>query len=241
VQPMLLGIGLAVGLWPALAEWARHITAEPATAYALVFPLLLLAAARATPPTPPQRLQGLGWLTAAAVVEVVAIGGGVDRAARLAIPLGIIGFLRFTGAAALAPAALALFIVPVPHTLAALAPLEAVWRAFAEFLLGPAGSSLELAAWDSGVRLVAIFAGLGWYFDARSGGSWRGAVRRGAQLAMLGLPVQLAAVVVAVWLTRAGFAREARALLTHGIWILCTTVAVGAFELSRRRVVPARV
>jgi hypothetical protein len=225
----------------ALGEWAMHIANEPPAAYALVFPLLLLAAARSTPPTEPRPAQGLLWLAAAAVVEVVAFGGGVERLARVALPLGVIGFLRFTGAAALAPAALAFFIVPVPHTLAALAPLEEVWRAFAEFLLGPAGPTLRLDAWDSGVRLVALFAGIGWYFDARSGGTWRGALRRGAQLAMLGLPVQLGAVIVAVGLARAGHASLARAFLTHGVWMLCTGVAVGIFEWTREREVPVHV
>jgi hypothetical protein len=241
MQALLVGLGLLFGLWASLVEWATHIANEPATAYALVFPLLLLTAARSTPPTPPDRVAGLLWIAAAAAVEAIAFGGGIERFGRLAIPLGIIGYLRFTGAAALAPAALAFFIVPVPHTLAGIAPLEAVWRAFAEFLLGPAGPGLELDAWDSGLRLVALFAGLGWYLDARSGGSWRGAFRRGAQLAMIGLPAQLAAVVLAVALARAGAVGAARALLTHGVWIVCAAVTVAAFELSRRREVPASV
>jgi len=241
MQALLLGIGVAAGLWPALVEWATHIATAPATAYVLLFPLCLLIAARSTAPTKPDPSHGLLWLAAAAAIEVIAFGGGVDRAARVSIPLGIIGYLRFTGAAAVAPASLAFFIVPVPHALVAIAPLEAVWRAFAESLLGPAGGSLQLDAWDSGIRLVALFAGLGWYFDARSGGSWRGALRRGVQLAMLGLPVQLAAVIVAVGLARAGLANEARALLTHGIWMLCAAITVGAFELGRRREVPASV
>jgi hypothetical protein len=241
MRTLLLGICVVAGLWPALAEWATHIAAEPPTAYALVFPLLLLAAARSTRPTVPDPSRGLLWLAAAAAIEVIAFGGGVDRAARLAIPLGIIGYLRFTGAAALAPAALAFFVVPVPHAIAGIVPLEAVWRAFAEFLVGPYGAGLSLDAWDSGIRLVALFAGLGWYFDARSGGTWRGALRRGTQLAMLGLPVQLAAVIVAVGLAREGFPNTARTLLTHGVWILCAATAVAAFEVTAKREVPARV
>jgi hypothetical protein len=241
MQALLLGVGLVAGLWFSLAEWAAHITAEPATAYALIFPVLLMIAARSTPPTQPDPARGLLWLAAAALVEVVAFGGGIERAGRLAIPLGIIGYLRFTGAAALAPACLAFFIVPVPHAIASLAPLEAVWRAFAEFLLGPIGQALQLDAWDSGVRLVTLFAGLGWYLDARSGGSWRGALRRGAQLAMLGLPVQLGATIVAVGLARAGFPVAARALLTHGVWMICAAVTIATFELTRQREVPARV
>lgn len=238
---LILGLGLLAGLWPALAEWATHIAVEPATAYALVFPLLLLAAARTTPPTPPDRATGLLWIAAAAAIEVIAFGGGVERLGRLAIPLGIVGYLRFTGAAAMAPAALAFFIVPVPHALASLVPLEAVWGAFAEFIVGSPGPQLRLEAWDSGVRLVALFAGLGWYFDARSGGSWHGALRRGAQLAMLGLPVQLGCVVAAFALAGAGLPREARALLTHGAWILPAATTIAAFEFSRKREEPLRV
>ncbi len=241
MQALILGLGLLAGLWPALAEWAMHIAEQPAAAYALVFPLLLLAAARTTPPTEPDRATGLLWIAAAAAVEVVAFGGGIERFGRLAIPLGIVGYLRFTGAAAMAPAALAFFIVPVPHAVVSLAPLEAVWRAFAEFIVGSAGAELRLDAWDSGVRLVALFAGLGWYFDARSGGTWHGALRRGAQLAMLGLPVQLGFVVAAVALSGAGLPHEARALLTHGAWILPASATVAAFEFSRKREVPLRV
>jgi hypothetical protein len=233
MRTLLLGLGLVGGLWLALGEWATYIATEPAAAYTLAFPLLLLAAARSTPPTEPHPRQGLGWLAAAAAVEVLAFGGGVERLARLSLPLGVIGFLRFTGAAALAPAALAFFIVPVPRTLADIAPLQEVWRAFAEFLLGTA-PSLKLDSWDSGVRLVALFAGIGWYFDARSGGSWRGALRRGAQLAMLGLPVQLGATIVAVALTRSGHGLFARVFLTHGVWMLSTLVAVGMFEWTRQ-------
>jgi hypothetical protein len=58
---------------------------------------------------------------------------------------------------------------------------------------------------------------------------------------MLGLPVQLAAVIVAVGLAREGFPSAARALLTHGVWILSAATAVAAFELTRKREVPARV
>ena len=241
MQSLLVGLGLAFGLWAALMEWARHIAAEPATAYALVFPLLLLVAARRVPPTEPDRGAGFVWMAAAMTIELVAVGGGVDRLSRLAIPLGVIGFLRFTGSAALAPAALAFFIVPVPHALAAIAQFESVWRAIAEALLGPAGPALKLDAWDSGARLVALFAGLGWYADARSGGSWRGAFRRGAQLAMLGLPVQLAAVIAAVAMARAGAAGFARTFLTHGVWMLCAVVTLAALELSRKRQEPADV
>lgn len=241
MQTLLLGFALVMGLSPALLEWAEHIASEPATAYVLVFPLLLLAASRSTQPTEPDRAFGLLLIAAATAIEVVAFGGGVERVGRVAIPLAIIGFLRFTGAAGLAPASLAAFIVPVPHLVAAAAPLDAVWRAIAELLLGPAGPALRMDAWDSGLRLIALFAGLGWYADARSGGAWRGAFRHGAQLAMLGLPTQLAAVICAVALSRAGAVGAARALLTHGAWMLCAAVTIAALELSRKREIPVRV
>ncbi len=241
MRTFVVGAALVLGLSPALWEWANRIAVEPATAYALVFPILLLVAGRSVPPTPPDSRGGLLWMAAAGIVQVIAIGGDVHRLARVALPLGVIGFLRFTGAAALAPAALALFIVPVPYAIASVAPFEAIWRMFAEQLLGPVGPELRLNAWDSGWRLVALFAGLGWYADARSGGSWTGAFRRAAQLAMLGLPIQLGAVIVAVALTHAGAPGVARAFLTHGIWLVCTAVTVASIELARRSEVPSRV
>lgn len=240
LRTFLVGLGLVIGLSPALVEWANRIAAEPATAYVLVFPILLLVAGRSVPPTQPDPRAGLLWILAAAAVQVLAFGGGVERAARLAIPLGVIGFLRFSGAAPLAPACLALFLVPVPRTIAALAPLEAVWRVFAEGLLGPVGTALRLDAWDSGARLVALFAGIGWYADARSGASWTGALRRASQLAMLGLPVQLGAVIVAVAITKLGAPSSAELFLTHGIWVLCAAATLTAVELGRRHEVAQR-
>ncbi len=131
-----------------------------------------------------------------------------------------------------------MFVVPVPHALVAIAPLDAVWFAFAEAWLGPAGSQLRVDEWDSGVRLVALFAGLGWYADARAGRSWQGAFRRGAELAMLGLPVQLTAIVLAVGMARAGAPTLGRLFLTYGVWMLC--VAVTVFVIERNLAQSAR-
>lgn len=241
LRTLLVGIGLIVGLSPALAEWSWRIADEPATAYVLAFPILLLIAGRSVPATEPDLRGGLWWILAAAAVQVLAFGGGIDRGARLALPLGVIGFLRFTGTASLAPACLALFLVPVPSVIASLAPLETIWRVFAEGLLGPVGPALRLDAWDSGVRLVAMFAGLGWYADARAGASWSGALRRASQLAMLGLPVQLGAVILAVGITRLGAPGAARLFLTHGVWLLCAGGTVAAIELGRRQEVAEHV
>jgi hypothetical protein len=231
----LVGIGLAFGLSAALVEWAIHIAATPEVAYALAFPPLLLVAARAVPPTAPDRTAGLLWIVGALAVELFSFAADLERFGRLSIPMGIIGFLRFTGAASLAPAALAFFVVPIPKVISGAFGLELVWQAFAEALLGTPNPPLQLGPWDSGLRLVAMFAGLGWYSDARTGGSWQGAFRRGAQLAMLGLPVQLAAVIAAFGLANAGAPGLARQLLVHGVWLIATALTVMSLELGKRQ------
>jgi hypothetical protein len=230
VRSIFVGAGLIFALSPALLEWANHIAAVPATAYALVFPLLLLIACRSVPTTRPSTLEGMIWIAAAVGVELVTFAGGVERAGRVAIPMGIIGFLRLIGAAPLASASLAFFVVPVPSAIASLAPLDEVWKAFAEFVVGPSGGTLPVDGWDSGARIVALFAGLGWYAEAKVGGTWAKSVQRGAQLAMLGLPVQLGAMIVAVAIARAGAPEVARAFLTHGLWMACMLVSIWFME-----------
>ena len=227
---LIVGIALVVGLWFPMAEWGLYLDDNPPALYVLVFPLLLLIASRATPPTEPAFGEGLAWLALAGGLQVIAFAGGVERFARLSIPLGVIGYLRFTGTSSLAPASLAWFAVPVPVFATTMFPLESVWRAFAEPILAGHATSFELTPWDNGLRLVALFAGLGWYADARTSRSWRSALQRSARLAMLGLPVQLGGVLLAALMSRLGGVELARVFLTHGLWIGCSVAGVVFIE-----------
>ena len=230
MESLAIGAALALALSSALLEWARHVASQPALSYVLIFPILLLLAARATPVGPQAKQEGLALMFLATLIVLLSIATATHRLGRLAIPCGIIGLLRFTGKATHSTAGLAMFVVPIPHSIVVAAPLESVWLAFAEAIVGSAGPELVLDEWDGGLRLVALFAGLGWYAGAREGNGWRGALRRAGALAMLGLPVQMAATIVGVAMARAGAPDLARALLTHGVWMVAAAATIGAIE-----------
>lgn len=234
MSTLLIGLATALGLSSALWEWGKRIFDEPAAGYVLAFPILIVSLARALPREPARRSLGLLWLAAAALVQAAAFASGTPRSSRLAIPLGVIGFSEFTGALGMRSALLAVGLVPLPAVVGKLIPLELAWRALAEALLGPAGSQLRLDFWDSGLRLLLVLAGVGWYANARVKGSWRDGLKRAATLALLSMPIQLMGVTLAVALVRSGRPEWAHALLAHGLWIACLLGAFASVETAPR-------
>jgi hypothetical protein len=222
MQPLVVGLALCAGLSASVVELAKHIASEPANAYVLAFPILLLLSARSAPRVEPHRVAGLAWIALAIAVEVTALRAGADRFARIAIPMGIVGYLSAFSSVPFATAALAFFVVPVPSLVAKAVPLQSVWGALAASVVGPLNGALTVTEWDSGARLIAMFGGLGWFSVARTGGTWQRAMRTGARIALLGLPVQLFGVLLAAVVAQYS-SSLAQALLTHGIWLVCAT------------------
>jgi hypothetical protein len=214
VRERLVAISMALGLSPALVELAHQIVSEPASAYVLCVPLLLVSAARRTPHHAPNTLRGGLWVVAALVVEVVAIAAHFDRLARIAIPMSLIGYLHVAGRATWPLTGLTWFIVPVPSAISKAVSLEVAWRRLSEAVVGPTGGTLSWTAGDSGLCLAALLASLGWFLAARNGRSVAEAISSAARLAALALPAQLGFAMVAVALARSGATGLARAFLT---------------------------
>jgi hypothetical protein len=232
---LVLALGYAIGLAPALAAWAERFASEPRTRYALGFSLLMLIAMATGRRGEPAPKRGLVWSAAALGVQVAAILAGMTKAAVFALPLGVLGYTQLTGVSSVAPTILAAFSVPLPHAVVSLGNPQRAWISLAESMLGPAASQLALTGWDSGVTLVALFAGLSCYASARMRLPVSAALRRAAISSALAVPAQLALMAGAVALVRAGGTELARALLSDAPWMLSTLIVLGFVESRRRR------
>ena len=235
-SPVLLALALVLALSPILREFAGHVLDQPWTAYALPFPFLLWHAAARSPREAPRWSAGLGWIAAALVLELIAVGGGVPRMGRPAIALAVIGWLRVTGLAPLPVALLALWLIPLPKAVSALASpgLERTWQEIALRIVPDAGR-FPVAHWDGGVRIVAMAAGLGWWAAVRQGGDVAAAFRRAAAFGALGLPLQVVAMILATALVSFGHLEAAHLWLLHGVWIVTLAGALSAEWLRRPR------
>jgi hypothetical protein len=223
----LAWIALAAALSPLLVDLAQHWIDEPwALPSAAFLPLWLRCAyTDASPPRP--RWDGYAWLALALALEVVAVGGGMPRYGRPAVPLAVLGLARVLGHPTPARALVALWLVPVPWVLqqASQPALEALLGAGvaalglplrvdreADALAGAAGV-LPVSAADSGLALAGLLAGLGWYAAASSGASLRAAACAALRRAALAPALQAAVWAAAIALLSAGAIAPARSLL----------------------------
>jgi hypothetical protein len=250
----LAALALAAALSPVLVELARHLAAEPAARYVLLFPpLFARAAARDLRGGSASRGRG-GWLLLGAglALELLAFGGGMPKLARPALPLAVIGLCRALGLCAPRTALLAIFFVPVPYAACSFASpaLERLWFGAAVALLRPAGAevaieasrdflfdvagaggSLAVRSWDGGLPLAVLAAGLAWY-----GSLPAGSLRRTGLAALAGLGLQAPIALAAVALLAAGHAGAGAAVRDHAFW----AVALVGLVCAERAVGPAR-
>jgi hypothetical protein len=233
----VLWIALAVALSPVLADLVRHWLSTPWSRYSMVFPFLLAARIRSEPSRPAPVTDGWIWLATALALQLAAVAGGVTRWGRAALPLAVWGGFRLLGVGGLATAALALFIVPIPHELNELsspaletglarvaAPVGRLFGAAPQVRMPPqllvGEETLALTPADGGLSLAALLAGLGWYagLSLREGAA--ASARRALVWAALGIPLQALAMTVAVALAAVSGASAGRAWLSHGVWPL---------------------
>lgn len=237
-RAVLLFAALGFALSPVLLDLGRHVLAEPWARYAAVFPLLLAWAALREPGL--RRATRWGWALVAAslALELVAVGGGVARFARPAVPLAVVGLCRALGLASWRGSLLALWIVPIPHffLLRAGLPLAEAWGAICEAgfgalavglaleprgdglaLLG-AGGALALGSEDGGFALAAALSGVGWLSGVLVGAGWLRCAQEAIVHALSALLLQLLAVAVAASALAAGAAGFAGWLLATGPW-----------------------
>lgn len=257
-REILLWSAIAVALSPVLRDLGAHVIAHPWAGYCAVFPVLLVLAAGHWRRRDRPRGDGYLLLAAGLVIELVGIGGGIDRLARPALPLGVIGLARLLGRPPLAVALLALGMVPVPTFVLrpvagmvgpALAGLTAIACGSLGLSLRAQGATLtsvsgaiELGDGDTGVPLAVLLAGLGWYAGLRRAsvdlpphGS-QSLLRQSAGTALRwapwAVPIQIGAVLAAGMVLALGGPGFSPMLLSCGAWIL--TTAVGLLRASGR-------
>lgn len=257
LREIVLWSALAVALSPVLWDLGAHVIADPWAGYSAVFPLLLVLAARHGQRYEEPRATGYLLLAAGLFVTLVGVGGGMDRLARPALPLAVIGLARLLGRPPLPVALLALGMVPVPSFV--LAPVAAmvgpVLAGLAAMICGFLGLSLqahgatlagikgtiELGYGDTGLPLAILLAGLGWYAGLRRAsteaptGDSESVLRQAAHKALRWLPwaipVQVAAIIGAGIALSLGSVLWSRVLLDCGVWTL--TTAVGLVRATR--------
>ena len=249
---------MTVALSPVLQDLGAHVIEHPWAGYSAVFAVLLVLAARHQPQRQPPKVDGYLLLAAGLLVELVGIGGGIDRLARPALPLGVLGLARLLGRPPLAVALLAMGMVPVPTfvlrpvagmvgpTLAGLTAIAC--RSFGLSLhaqgatLMSVSGALELGDGDTGVPLAVLLAGLGWYAGIRrapvdlppfsSQSLLRQCMGTALRWAPWAVPSQVGAVLAAGTVLALGGLGFGRMLLSCGVWIL--TTAVGLLRATAR-------
>ncbi len=241
-----VGRGLQIALWsglafafaPALQTGLSGFAAQPWTRGTLVFPILAWIAARSGPPA--TRSRG-GWLLVllGIGIELIAIGGGIDRASRLGFVVAAIGICRATGACTLPVALLLGFLLPLPHALMELSSpgLESGFARAAAAIAGglgfdvmsgrgqlTAGSAmLRLSDADGGLGSFVLCAGLFGFVLLRapthSPTRW---VHRASIAAAVAIAFQLLIVTLAALVLADGAAdapERARSILDHLPWL----------------------
>jgi hypothetical protein len=207
----LLWLVLAVALSPTLLDWFQHLVAEPSARYAALFVPLLLHLAWVRPSSEPRRALALFVVVAAVSVAFLAVGGGVTRVGRVAVPFAVLGMAAWLGRPGPAVVGLAFFAIPVPH---------AVVGRFGRLLEALPQTALALEPADMGLGLAALLAGFGYHSAVVCGGGVLPGMRRACIQSLYALPLQGALLLVALGLAAGGQEPIARAALTHAPFAL---------------------
>lgn len=250
-RALLLFAALGFALSPILLDLARHLALEPWALYAAAVPPLLAWAARREGGARASPRLGGALVAAALVLEIVAVGGGIVRFGRPALPLAVLGLCRALGLASARTALLAAWMVPVPFVLveAAGLPLAGLWGELAHAAVAPAGAELALRPTDhafalegaggtlplrpvdGGVVLAAGLSGLGWLAGLRARAGWLGCALAAAFFALAALPLQLLAVGLAAAALAGGLGALAGWTLALAPWI--AGAALGGVGVTR--------
>jgi len=187
-----------------------------------------------------------GWAQALLVVgltiQLIGLAGGSPGMARVGLPISVMGLALWTGVPSITAAVLAFWAMPIPVTLYGLTTpnLESAYAQLGAAMVGALGADisasgplihsgadrLELDPYHSGIHLVFVIAELSWYTAARKGLPPMVALARTAGVALLGIPLQLFAVWIAMMLLVAGTPEVANIWLDHGVWLLTAILGV---------------
>lgn len=225
----VLWLALFAGLSPTLLDLARHWIREPWALPSACFVPLWLLAVRGEGGGRRRPGAGLALIGAGLGIAAFAAASGSARFGRFGIPLAVVGLALWIGRPSPARAALAAWWIPMPHVVQTrvfglLSPLaERLAAGLAEVTGGaplyaarellPGIDAVRLGPLDTGLQLVWLLAGLGWYAAVRGGGTARAAAGRALRLGLLGIPLQLLALALAAALAHVASAALARSWL----------------------------
>jgi len=222
---------------------------EPWSRAAAIFlPLgVALAAADASPARPHRG----GWVLVASGLALALFGSaaGLEALGRLAIPLAVVGMAAAVGHPAPRVAGIALFGVPPPFTLVALASpgaeralariavdvgtaLGAGWS-LGNATIRTAGGDLRLGGADLGVPLAHLLAGLGYCAGVVRGDDWLRCAGRGLRWALSAIPGQVLFLALALALLAGFGAAAARSCLDLLPILVGAALAAGLLRVTR--------
>jgi hypothetical protein len=231
---------VAFAFLPVLIDLARHLAQTPWARYAALFPALAVVCARQErDPLRPARRDAAAFLVAGLLVLLLAHFMGSVRWGRAGAAFAAIGLCRRFGWGTGRSQALWLFAVPLPAAALRLAePLARQMLALADACVAPLGidaAPVAIGRSGSGLALVPLMAGLGWYTALRCRLPLPAALARAALGALLALPTQFAATLLAALSAPAIGAEAARSALIHVPWMLVAAAGVGFAERAARR------
>ena len=250
-EALVLWAGLLVAFSPTLLDLARHMAENPWARYAVLFPFLFARCALNDPEQLPERRDGTLWLGLGMGVELFGIFAGATRIGRMGLALAAIGLCRRFALASWPSLVLLALAVPLPDAvLRWTSPgAENALLSAASDLLGPLGVTIEingtqafygtqalaLGRSDSGAPLAVLLIGLSWYHSLMLGTPARAAALRAAAAPLLAIPVQIAAIALALLTLPLGAGAAGRLALTHLPWMAVAAVGLVTTELRYRR------
>ena len=226
---LVLWCSLFVGLSPTLLDLARHWLAEPwALPFACFVPLWLLGVRSGRQPARPRPL-GVLLLVGGLLLAAFAATSGSTRLGRYGVPASVVGLAMWLGTPATVRALITVWWIPMPNVVQAslFAPLArvaewiairvALWTGgeplFAARQLLPSIDPVRIGPEDVGVQVCWLLAGVGWYAAARRGADVPQAAGFALRSALLGVPLQVVALAIALALAWVGSSYAARVWL----------------------------
>ncbi len=251
VGVFIVWLALLAALSPALRDLGLHWWDHGWPRYSLVFiPLLAFAVARELgAPAYPRIVMTL--IALSLVAQLFAAKAAMLALGRPFIAVAIIGLLLMKGSASLRTSMLALFIIPVPKTVAtALGGMKVALMLF-EFgahvvaslgfetritvrelvVVGDARMPVDIS--HAGLPVVFLLLGLAWYRAARDNLAWIATLRLLALGALIALPLQVLLVTLAAACLGLWGKVAAEFVLAHGALILVALPWIVATERRR--------
>jgi hypothetical protein len=241
-ESFALWIALFIAFAPVVVNLGANLAVSPAAYPTLIAPLLIaFCVARGIRRGVSRRSSGIVLLFMSVALEFVGLVGSAWSIARFGLPIAILGIARWTGMMSLAVAALAFWMIPIPDFVFNLTTptLEsALLKAAATVAqvigihvnaVGPVASTaahhLEMQPHDTGIRIAFVLSEFGWFAAVLRGARPIQLAANAGCFALLAIPVQFFAVLIALALLSAGWPSAADAWLLHGSWL---TAALGS-------------